>query len=185
VSRVAACVLVLVLGVACRPEGVTLVSEADLPADVYGSPRPTPSPSPQEIPEEGTIFLVKDGSRMYSQTAALQPGVGNLQEALLIALLGARPQGRNVTSEIPPRTRILEIEVDGTVATVNLSSEFEAGSGQSLALRIAQVVYTLTEQPSGILGVSFEIDGVPEPVTEPDHPVNRADYREFAPQDSA
>lgn len=183
-SRVAACVLVLALGAACRPEGVTLVSEADLPADVYGSPRPTPSPSPQEIPVEGTIFLVKDG-RLHSQTAALQPGVGSPQEALIIALLGARPQGRNVTSEIPPRTRILDIELDGTVATVNLSSEFEAGSGQSLALRIAQVVYTLTEQPSGILGVSFEIDGVPQPVTEPDHPVNRVDYREFAPQGSA
>jgi hypothetical protein len=182
-SRVAACVFVLALGAACRPEGVTLVSEADLPADVYGSPRPTPSPSPQEIPEEATIFLVKDG-RLRSQTAALQPGAGSLQEALLIALL-AGPQGRNVTSEIPPRTRLLQIEVDGTVATVNLSSEFEAGSGQSLALRIAQVVYTLTEQPSGILGVSFEIDGVPEPVTEPDHPVSRADYREFAPQGSA
>jgi hypothetical protein len=182
-SRVAACVLVLALGAACRPEGVTLVSEADLPADVYGSPRPTPSPSPQEIPAEGTIFLVKDG-RLRSQTATLQPGAGSLQEALLIALL-AGPQGRNVTSEIPPRTRLLQIEVDGTVATVNLSSEFEAGSGQSLALRIAQVVYTLTEQPSGILGVSFEIDGVPAPVTEPDHPVSRADYREFAPQGSA
>ena len=183
-NRVGACVLVLALGVACRPEGVTLVSEADLPADVYGSPRPTPSPSPQEIPAEGTIFLVKDG-RLRSQTATLQPGAGSLQEALLFALIGARPQGRNVTSEIPPRTRLLEIEVDGTVATVNLSSEFEAGSGQSLALRIAQVVYTLTEQPSGILGVSFEIDGVPAPVTEPDHPVSRADYREFAPQGSA
>ena len=182
-SRVAACVLVLALGAACRPEGVTLVSEADLPADVYGSPRPTPSPSPQEIPAEGTIFLIKDG-RLRPQTVQLPP-VDTLQEALLFALIGARPQGRNVTSEIPPRTRLLQIEVDGTVATVNLSSEFEAGSGQSLALRIAQVVYTLTEQPSGILGVSFEIDGVPEPVTEPDHPVSRADYREFAPQGSA
>jgi sporulation and spore germination protein len=183
VNRVGACVLVLALGVACRPEGVTLVSEADLPADVYGSPRPTPSPSPQEIPAEGTIFLVKDG-RLRPQTVQLLP-VDTLQEALLFALIGARPQGRNVTSEIPPRTRLLEIEVDGTVATVNLSSEFEAGSGQSLALRIAQVVYTLTEQPSGILGVSFEIDGVPAPVTEPDHPVSRADYGEFAPQGSA
>jgi Sporulation and spore germination len=184
VNRVAACVLVLALGTACRPEGVTLVSEADLPADVYGSPRPTPSPSPQEIPLEGTVFLVKDG-RLRPQTVTLQPTVPSLQEALLVALLAPRPQGRNVTSEIPSRTRLIEIEVDGTVATVNLSSEFEAGSGQSLALRIAQVVYTLTEQPSGILGVSFEIEGVPEPVTEPDHPVNRADYREFAPQDSA
>jgi hypothetical protein len=177
-------VLALAFVAACRPEGVTLVSEADLPADVYGSPRPSPSPSLQEIPNEGTVFLVKDG-RLHPQSVPLQGEVvQSVQEALLIALLGPRPQGRDVLSEIPRGTRLNEVVVDGTVATVDLSSEFEAGSGQSLALRIAQVVYTLTEQPSGILAVSFEIDGVSEPVVEPDHPVGRAEYGEFAPQGS-
>jgi hypothetical protein len=184
VRRSAAWMLALAFAVACRPEGVTLVSEADLPADVYGSPRPTPSPSPQEIPDEGTVFWVKD-DRLHPQTVALQGEVvQSVQEALLIALLGAQPQGRDVVSEIPRRTELNDVAVDGTVATVDVSSEFEAGSGQSLALRIAHVVYTLTEQPSGILAVSFEIDGVPEPVDEPDHPVGRADYGEFAPQGS-
>jgi hypothetical protein len=181
VIRVAACLLVVVIAAGCRPEGVTLVSEAELPADVYGSPRPTPSPLPQQIPEEGTIFLVKDG-RLRPQMELL-PDVGSLQEALLFALI-AQPPGRNVTTEIPPRTRLIDVEVEGTVATVNLSSEFEAGSGQSLALRIAQVVYTLTEQPSGVLGVRFEIEGVPAPVVQPDRPATRVDYRGFAPQGS-
>jgi hypothetical protein len=182
VRRTALFLVLLLSAAACRDEGVTLVSEADLPADVYGSPQPTPSPSVQEIPDDGTVFLVKD-ARLHPQTARLQGPVQTLQEALLIALLGAQPQGRNVISEIPRRTRLNEVEVDGTVATVDLSSEFEAGSGQSLALRIAQVVYTLTQGP-GIVGVRFEIEGVPEPVFDPDHPVTRGDFREFAPQGS-
>lgn len=172
----------LLLAMACRPEGVSLVSESELPADVYGSPRPTPSPSPEEIPDEGTVFLVKD-EKLHPQTEALQPSVETLEEAFLFALLAARPQGRDVVTEIPRRTRLIGVAVEGTVATVDLSSEFEGGPGQSLVLRIAQVVYTLTQVP-GVLGVRFEIDGIPEPVVEPDRPVVRADYREVAPQGS-
>jgi sporulation and spore germination protein len=177
--RTSVMIAAVLLAGACRPEGVTVLSESELPSEVYGSPRPTPSPSPQEIPDEGTVFLVKDG-RLHPQIETLQP-LETPQEALLIALLAAQPQGRGVISEIPRRTRLNEVEVDGTVATVDLSTEFEQGTGQSLALRLAQVVYTLTQQP-GIVGVRFEIDGAPEPVFDPDHPASRGDFREFAPQ---
>ena len=180
--RVAACMVLFALSAACRPQGVTLVSDTELPADVYGSPRPTPSPSPQDIPEEGTVFLVREG-RVHPQTETLQGPVQSLQEALLIGLLAAQPQGRGVLSEIPRRTRLIDVEVEGAVATVDLSSEFEQGTEQSLALRIAQVVYTLTQGP-GIVGVRFEIEGVPEPIFDPDHPATRGDLREFAPQRS-
>jgi Sporulation and spore germination len=173
-------VAAVLLGAACRPEGVSLVSESDLPADVYGSPRPSPSPPLQEIPQEGTVFLVK-GERLHPQTETLQEPVQTIEEALLVALLGARPQGQNVATEIPRRTRLNGVDIAGTVATVDLSSEFGTGPGQSLTLRIAQVVYTLT-QDSGILGVRFELDGAPEPVVEPDRPVNRADFGQFAPR---
>jgi hypothetical protein len=179
--RASVMIAAMLLVGACRPEGVTVLSESDLPPEVYGTPRPTPSPSPQEIPAEGTVFLVK-GGRLHPQIETLQP-LETSQEALLIALLAARPQGRGVISEIPRRTRLNEVEVEGTVATVDLSSEFELGTGQSLALRLAQVVYTLTQQP-GIVGVRFEIDGAPEPVFDPDHPASRGDFREFAPQGS-
>jgi hypothetical protein len=179
--RASVMIAAMLLVGACRPEGVTVLSESDLPPEVYGTPRPTPSPSPQEIPAEGTVFLVK-GGRLHPQIETLQP-LETSQEALLIALLAARPQGRGVISEIPRRTRLNEVEVEGTVATVDLSSEFEQGTGQSLALRLAQVVYTLTQQP-GIVGVRFEIDGAPEPVFDPDHPASRGDFREFAPQGS-
>ena len=65
------------------------------------------------------------------------------------------PQGVEVeigqTSEIPEGTELLGIDVDDGVAmdgvaTVDLSSEFAAGGGSlSMQLRVAQVVFTLTQ----------------------------------------
>jgi hypothetical protein len=176
---------VLLLTVACRPEGVSLVPGSNLPADVYGSPRPTPSPSPQEIPRRGTVFLVRNG-RLHPQTAQLQGTAGSIQEALWIALISEEPDRPSVTTEIPSGTVLNDIEVDDLVVTVDLSSTFEQGGPpESLDLRIAQVVFTLTQPQSGVTAVRFEIDGEPEAVVRPDHPVSRGSFGEFAPQGSS
>jgi Sporulation and spore germination len=182
-ALVAAAVL---LAAACRPEGVTVVPESELPGDVYGSLPPTPDVV-EEIPTEGRVYLVGEGVRvrLRARTETLQPTASSVQEALMLALLGSAPEpGRALSSEIPEGTRLRGIEVDGTVATVDFSSEFGRGTGQSLALRLAQVVYTLTEEPTNVIGVRLEIDGFPEPVAEPDRPANRGDFREFAPQEA-
>jgi hypothetical protein len=171
------------LAAACRPEGVTVVPESELPGDVYGSLPPTPDVV-EEIPTQGRVYLVRDG-RLRARTETLQPTASSVQEALMLALLGSAPEsGRALSSEIPGDTRLRGIEVDGTVATVDFSSEFGRGTGQSLALRLAQVVYTLTEEPTNVIGVRLAIDGFPEPVAEPDRPANRGDFREFAPQEA-
>jgi Sporulation and spore germination len=181
VKLVAILAAAVFLTVACRPEGVTVVPESELPGDVYGSPPPTPAVE-EEIPPEGRVYLVR-GEHLRAMTRTLQPA-NSVQEALMVALLSSAPApGRELSSEIPEGTRLRGIEVDGTVATVDFSSEFARGTGQSLALRLAQVVYTLTED-SNIIGVRLEIDGFPDPVADPDRPANRADFREFAPQGS-
>ncbi|HEX2026020.1 MAG TPA: GerMN domain-containing protein [Actinomycetota bacterium] len=123
---------------ACRPEGVTVLSDSELPVDVYGSPQPTPEVSPEQLPARGTVYLVRQG-RLVDQQVTLQPGGESLQEALMVALLGASspPQPRRgPRSEIPELTRLLDIEVDGTVATVDLSPEFSQGPAESLTLRL-------------------------------------------------
>jgi len=72
------------------------------------------------------------------------------------------------------------------VATVDLTSEYEAGGGSaSMNMRIAQVVYTLTQFPT-VDGVLFELDGRPVDVlggegVVVDHPVTRKDYRDLLP----
>ena len=51
------------------------------------------------------------------------------------------------------------ISIEGAVATVDLDRRFESGGGSlSMTLRVAQVVFTVTELP-GVNAVLFELDG--------------------------
>lgn len=167
----------------CAQQGLTLISPADLPGEVYGPPQP--APEPEEIPANGTIYLA-NGRRLERTTVDLQPVLNSVEEALLVALFQQSPP----STEIPEGTRLNGVEVAGGVATVDVSGDFEnaAALPRSQALRIAQVVYTLTEEGTGIGGVRFEIDGVPQEAiggaqlgTIPG-PVTRADYEDFAPR---
>ena len=98
--------------------------------------------------------------------------------------LGARPAMYTV---IPDGTRFLGLRIDGGIATVNLSREFEGGGGGSAAVlgRLAQVVYTLTQFPT-VDGVRFELDGEPVTVFSGEgivleDPVGREDYVDQLP----
>jgi hypothetical protein len=184
VKLAAVLAVMAVLAGACRSEGLTLLSESDLPEDVYGSPAPTPAEEP-EIPEEGTVYLVR-GERLVARTESLQPGVADsLAEALMLALITASaPRKPRITNEIPERTRLNEVRIEGPVATVDLSSEFEgAAPEEQRTLRIAQVVYTLIQEGTDITAVRISIDGVPQQLKTPDLAVTRGDYRGVAPPD--
>jgi hypothetical protein len=184
VRRLAALVSMLVVAGACRSPSVTLIPEAELPDDVYGSPAPTPVPE-EELPRRGIVYMVR-GERLVAVPRTLQGVAGSLPEALMLALLQG-PREKNTTA-IPPDTRLNDLEVRNTIGYVDLSGEFERpGTRRDLALRIAQVVYTLTEDPSPVAAVRFLIDGVEtnvigeETLASVARPVNRGDYPQFAP----
>jgi Sporulation and spore germination len=183
-KRLALLLPLLVVVGACRSPSVTLIPEAELPQDVYGSREPTPIPE-EELPRKGIVYLVR-GERLVSVPRTLQGVAGSLPEALMLALLQG-PRENNTTA-IPPDTRLNDLEVRNTIAYVDLSGEFERpGPRRELALRIAQVVYTLTENPSPVAAVRFLIDGVEtnvigeEALASVARPVNRGDYPQFAP----
>ncbi len=96
--------------------------------------------------------------RVIPQTQA----VGAAAMAALLAgpnerELGARPA---MYTSVPSNTRFLGLQIADNVATVNLSSEFEAGGDTaSIGGRFAQVVYTLTQFPT-VTGVRFIFDGI-------------------------
>jgi hypothetical protein len=174
---------------ACRAEGVTVLPPSELPPEVYGSPRPTPTETPEELPAEGRIYLVQENPlRLRPVVRPLQTEiVRSLPEALMLELIQSRTGGR-ITTAIPRDTVLRGVRVDGRVATVDLSSEFERPAPEPLQnLRIAQVVYTLTQEQLDIIAVRFAIDGIPRsvignvPLTEQERPVTRVDYRQFAP----
>ena len=89
-------------------------------------------------------------------------------------------------SEIPEGTRLHGLSVRNDVATVNLSKTFEAGGGSaSMLVRVAQVIYTLTQFVS-VNRVRFEIDGEPREAiggegVVVDPPVGRADFEDETP----
>jgi hypothetical protein len=185
-KRAALLLVALLAAGGCARQELTLLPEAELPRDVYGPPQPTPEP--EEIPPFGRIFLVEK-THLRPVRVTLQPVFDSLAEALLIALFPPGPQGENTLSEIPEGTRLNGVEVIGTVATVDVSGDFErAAPPRSQALRIAQVVFTLTEPGTNIQSVRFQIDGVPQEAiggaqlgeTIPG-PVTRGDYERFAP----
>lgn len=181
-AAVSAACIVLLTG--CRGPAVTVVPKSELPDDVY-SPRPSPSPTVgQELLRTGTIYMVSKG-RLIGVSRKL-PSAPSESEALLAALLEGPPEGVRATSAIPPGTRAIDVGVVGTVATVNLSQEFMRGAARrTLAIRVAQIVYTLTEDPE-IVSVVFAFEGTPAPVISGDErvlerPVGRMDYARFAP----
>ena len=75
----------------------------------------------------------------------------------------AGPQGlaaqTGMTTQIPAGTRLLGVSIAGGTATVDLSGSFQSGGGSlSMQLRVAQVVYTLTQFPT-VQRVEFKLDG--------------------------
>lgn len=95
-------------------------------------------------------------------------------------------QGRAITSSIPDGSQLLNLSIDGGIATVDLSAEFESGGGSaSVMTRLGQVVYTLTQFPT-VKSVVFEIEGVKKTVFSAegvvlDKPATRADFTDLLP----
>lgn len=103
----------------------------------------------------------------------------------LLAGPGAVTGGTSSTA-IPAGTRLLGVDIDDGVATVDLSSEFESGGGShSMFMRLAQVVYTATQFDT-VKSVRLHLDGEPVEVFSGegivlDKPLTRKDYEELLP----
>jgi len=95
-------------------------------------------------------------------------------------------RGISASTSIPEGTKLLGIAVNEGVARVDLTREYASGGGSlSMAMRLAQVVFTLTQFPT-IEKVRFALDGETVDVFSGeglilDHPVGRADYEELMP----
>jgi spore germination protein GerM len=107
-----------------------------------------------------TIYLIANG---HVVAAGREVAGAATPEAAVRALL-AGPAGSiegalGFSSAIPSGSDVHSVTVDGSVATVDLTRQFEIGpSNLSMEARVAQVVFTVT-QFSGIDHVRFRIDG--------------------------
>lgn len=89
-------------------------------------------------------------------------------------------------SEIPVGTDLNSVTISDRIATVDLSEEFESGGGTlSVQMRLAQVVFTLT-QFSTVDSVVLKLNGTVVSVFSGeglviDHPQTRADFGDVLP----
>jgi spore germination protein GerM len=102
-------------------------------------------------------------------------------KALFAGPTTAEAGDRTIGTAIPSGTRLLGLTVKNSIATVNVSTEFDSGAGTaSMQYRLAQVVYTLT-QFSTVKSVLFQIEGQTVTVFGSEGivlagPVGRSDY---------
>lgn len=175
------------------------VSDEVPPGDA-SSPSPEPTKGPKkkgnkgsEEPSEPRTFTYQvwltqgEGFLFVSRrTAQFEPGVGRI--ALNDLLSGPNDAEREafIGTEIPDGTELLGLNIEDGVATVDLSGEFaESGSSLEETVRLAQVVYTITQFDT-VRSVRFRIDGEPVEVFGShgialDRPQTRRGYQELLP----
>ncbi|MPZ68656.1 MAG: hypothetical protein GEU71_03915 [Actinobacteria bacterium] len=169
------------------------------PASTGGDGGPTISPTPEDSPSEAVSLTLADlwftrGEVLFPDTSGLPSAelegtklTGEMLLGALVAGTDHAPPEAGLSTSIPEGTKVLGFDIANRIATVDLSSEFVSGGGSlSMRMRVAQVVFTLTQEEEEVEGVLFEIDGEPvdaiggEGVDVSD-PQTRADYEDLLP----
>jgi germination protein M len=187
-KRLAFSVAALALVLGCGERG----SNASGPNSGAATTPATPSAQgvANEVPAAGTYevwFGGNDGFLVVSRRRApAEPATAHLALRSLLAGPSDDEIAAGFFTAVPAGTELLGVGVEDGIATVDLSSEFEEASG-SLAetLRLAQVVYTLTQFET-INGVSFRLEGEPVELFGGhgiivDRPQTRQDFKPLQP----
>lgn len=131
------------------------------------TPSPVPAPEPPAPESPGTetasvlVYLVDGEALAVARREVTEtPEIAAAAMKELLSGVAERDIDLGFATEVPEGTSLLGIEIADGVATVDLSGEFQSGGGSlSMLLRVAQVVYTLTQFDT-VEAVSFKIDGV-------------------------
>ena len=129
-------------------------------------------------------WFTRGESLWYSKSLVeKRPGIGT--EAVNALVAGrARCFAPGSVDDRPRRHPPLGLNIAGGIATVDMSSEFAAG-GSPKRMRLAQLVYTLTQFPS-VKGVRLRLDGKDTTVFSGDgivlpYPMRRSSFADLLP----
>ena len=132
------------------------------------------------------MFTSADGLFVTYRTEPATPRVGTAALESLLEGPDSFETGYGLLTAIPDGTQLLGLSIDDDIARVDLTSEFESGGGSlSMQMRLAQIVYTITQFPT-VEGVVFSLDGQPIEVLGGegviiDHPLTRRDFADQLP----
>jgi hypothetical protein len=166
----------------------TPIARSDVPYRLLDPPTTTTT-SPGTNPAVGVaeqIFLVApDGHLVAATREVAVPATPSQVLGALLAGPTATESAAGIQSFLTGTGVQATVTESGAVAAVHFSVNPIQVVGPDQTLAIAQVVYTVTQQP-GITGVTFEIGGKPIEVptaagAQVPGPVGRADYLPQAP----
>ena len=123
--------------------------------------RPTATPAQGPAREIGLQAWFSRNGKLFvtKRTVPATTGIGQAALDRMLTGPSAAEYAAGLRSRIPAGTTVRGVRISAGIATVDLSSSFEsAASPPAMPLRIAQVVYTLTQFPT-VTGVRFAING--------------------------
>ena len=199
-KHLVALIVLLLACAGCGADTATVVSSvpagsqgASVPVTTEpapGSSAPAPGSSeqpPPANPVEVQTWFTRGESLWFSKSLVeKRPGIGT--EAVNALVGGPRQflRAAGVSTAVPAGTRLLGLNIAGGIATVDMSSEFAAGGGVlSERMRLAQLVYTMTQFPS-VHGVRLRLDGKDTTVFSGDgivlpDPMRRSSFSDLLP----
>ncbi|MGN6795321.1 MAG: Gmad2 immunoglobulin-like domain-containing protein [Streptosporangiaceae bacterium] len=140
------------------PPASSPASASQSPAGSQSAP-PSPTPAPSRQMSLQAWFTM--GGKLFP-TARTTPATAGVAKAAIRTVLAgpsAAEHAAGLRSQIPAGTALLGVRISGDIATVDLSPLFESSAtAASMPLRIAQIVYTVTQFPT-VRGVRFAING--------------------------
>ena len=167
-------------------EQTTTTAQGSVSTTVSSSTTSTTAGDPDETVTLN-VYFVRD--EKICAAARVVPKTQQVGAAAMEALLEGpttEEEAAGVFDAIPEGTTFLGLEIEDGIASVDLSEEYASGGGTlSMSMRLAQVVFTLTQFPT-VKGVEFKLDGESVEVFGGegiilDHPVDRSDYEELSP----
>lgn len=181
--------LVALVATACSDDDDDPAAVSAAPSAVPSTSAPAtadPTPAPATVVQPMRLWLtLEEFTGLTTRNAKVTPP--RFATAAMTELLKgpSRQEAANGWgTAIPAGSELLGIDLDEGVATVDLSSEFESGGGSlSARMRLAQLVYTLTEFRT-IQSVALEIEGRPATTFSSegiviDGPLTRADFEDL------
>jgi spore germination protein GerM len=170
-------------GTATRTPSATTTPSAAGPGATVA---PTATAAPVEPADLRVYFFRGDKVDVAHRSVPATQSVATAAMTQMLAGPTPADQASGLSSAIPAATRLLGINMTENTATVDLSGDFASGGGSlSMAARLAQVTYTLTQFPS-VTQVAFRLDGKPVTVFGGegivlDHPSTRASFETLTP----
>ncbi|MER5450210.1 GerMN domain-containing protein [Streptomyces sp. NPDC002764] len=132
------------------------------------------------------VYFLHDGKVSAVPRTVTAPATATAAVRALLSGPSRFEGHRGRTTAVPSGTELRSVDVQGRLATVDLSDRFlDGGGGPLLRARVAQVVFTLTRFPT-VRKVAVEIEGKPVRCFGPggivlDRPVGRADFDDLSP----